>query len=106
MRNANVTAANLKMGDVINGKRINHAPIVHPTKRGTTVHFFVSNHGRMEPVSLLATATVNVKRPIYNLTRKPKPKVRAKDGTPVAQETTTLESNVKLLGELLGLVAV
>lgn len=74
MRHARVKAVNLKFGDVINGQRIRTTPFVHKSKSGDTVHFFLSNHGRVEPAKLLATQEVSVKRPIYNLTRKPKRK--------------------------------
>jgi hypothetical protein len=86
MKYARVKAVNLKVGDVIAGKRINTTPFVHKSKRqGDTVHFFLSNHGRVEPVKLGASEEVAVKRPIYNLTKKPRRKVRVKEATPVAQ---------------------
>lgn len=85
MRNARVKAVNLKVGDVISGKRIGHAPFVHKTKRGTTVHLFLSNHGRIETVKLGGEQDVSVKRPVYNLTAKPKRRLRVKESKPVAQ---------------------
>lgn len=84
MRHARVKAVNLKVGDVIKGMRIGQIPLVHKTARKTTVNFFVSNHGKIEAVQLVGDADVVVKRPVYNLTRKPKQKVRVKEDKPVA----------------------
>lgn len=79
MRHARVKAVNLKVGDVVNGMRIGQRPLVHTTTKGTTVHFFVSNHGKIEAVKLAGDFDVVVKRPVYNLTRKPRQKVKVKE---------------------------
>jgi hypothetical protein len=93
MRNARVKAINLKVGDVIGGQRVNHTPFVHRN----SVHLFLSNHGKIEAAKFKADDDVSVKRPLYNLTRKPKATLRAKGEAVVAEHIapTAVEAAVQ-----------
>lgn len=71
MKEVLIKAGDLKVGDVINGQRVNHEPIVSGRRVKRVNLFLISPHGyAVKPVKFKANDTISVKRPKYNLSKE------------------------------------
>lgn len=72
MKEVLIQAAELREGDVINGQRVNHKPIVKGRKGFEKVHIFLTspNGYVVKHKKFKVVQDISVKRPKYNLTKE------------------------------------
>lgn len=75
MRAVNVLAKNIKKGDIINGQRVAHTPLIGGRKNGKrvgTVNFLVKQKSgyKMEHLAFQPEEFVTVRRPVKNMGRR------------------------------------
>ncbi len=72
MKEVVVQAIDLKVGDVVNGQRINHQPLVVGKKGKEKVHIFLIKRSGYSalPKVFKRYDTLTIKRPKYNLSKQ------------------------------------
>lgn len=71
MKEVLIRAGDLKVGDVINGQRVNYEPVISGRKTKRVNLFLISPHGyTVKPVQFKVNDAISVKRPKYNLSKE------------------------------------